>query len=62
MNITVQDVMTRGVVVVGERADFRDVVGLLRKHRVSALPVVDEGGRAGEHPGGGGGGDDDNQR
>jgi CBS-domain-containing membrane protein len=45
MTMTVQDVMTRGVVVVGERAGFRDVVGLLRKHHLSALPVVDGSGR-----------------
>jgi CBS domain-containing protein len=45
MNITVQDVMTHDVVVVAEQADFRDVVGLLRKHHVSALPVVDGSGR-----------------
>jgi CBS-domain-containing membrane protein len=45
MNITVQDVMTHDVVVAGEQAGFRDVVLLLRKHNVSALPVVDGSAR-----------------
>jgi CBS domain-containing protein len=45
MSLTMQDVMTHDVTVVGEQADFRDVVLLLRKHDVSALPVVDDAGR-----------------
>jgi CBS domain-containing protein len=45
MTMTVRDVMTRGVVAVGPRAGFRDVLGLLAAHHVSALPVVGEGGR-----------------
>jgi CBS-domain-containing membrane protein len=45
MPMTVEDVMTRGVVVVGQLAGFRDVVGLLGKHHISALPVVGEDGR-----------------
>jgi CBS domain-containing protein len=43
MSLTMQDVMTHDVTV-GEQADFRDVVLLLRKHDVSALPVVDDAG------------------
>jgi CBS domain-containing protein len=43
--MTVQDVMTRRVVAVPAQAGFREVVGLLRTHHVSALPVVDPSGR-----------------
>ncbi len=41
MKRTVQDVMTRTVVVVSESAPFKDVVRLMQEYRVSALPVVD---------------------
>jgi CBS domain-containing protein len=43
--MTVRDVMTRRVVAVAEQAGFRDVLGLLAIHHVSALPVVDENRR-----------------
>jgi CBS domain-containing protein len=45
MTHTVADVMTTDVVAVDERAPFRRLVGLMHECRVSALPVVDEGGR-----------------
>ena len=45
MPMTVQDVMTRRVVAVTEQAGFREVVGLLRTHHVTALPVLDASGR-----------------
>lgn len=45
MRLTVQDVMTSEVVVVRELTSFHDLVRLLTKHHVSALPVVDGGGR-----------------
>ena len=41
MKRTVQDVMTRTVVVVNGSAPFKDVVRLMQEYRVSALPVVD---------------------
>lgn len=44
MKRTVQDVMTRTVVVVNESALFKDVVRLMLEYRVSALPVVDADG------------------
>ncbi len=45
MRLRVQDVMTTEVVAVREFTSFRDLVRLLRKHHVSALPVVDGAGR-----------------
>ena len=45
MGLRVQEVMTREVVAVRERPPFHDLVRLLAKHRVSALPVVDGSGR-----------------
>ena len=41
----VRDVMTRDVAVVGRDAAFKDIVRTLQDRRVSALPVVDGGGR-----------------
>jgi len=40
-NNLVSDVMTRDVECVHEDTSFKDVVAILEKHRVSALPVVD---------------------
>ena len=45
MTTTVQDVMTARVVSVPESAGYKDIVTLLRRHRVSAVPVVDSAGR-----------------
>jgi CBS-domain-containing membrane protein len=45
MPMTVQNVMTSRVVAVPALAGFRQVVGLLRTHHVSALPVLDKGER-----------------
>jgi CBS domain-containing protein len=42
---TVDDVMTRTVVVVSERAPYKEIVRLMEDHRVSALPVITESGR-----------------
>ncbi|HLB62666.1 MAG TPA: CBS domain-containing protein [Actinomycetota bacterium] len=44
MQRTVNDVMTRTVVVVGESAPFKEIVRLMREYRVGALPVVDADG------------------
>ena len=41
MKRTVQDVMTRTVVVVRDAAPFKELVELMDEFRVSALPVVD---------------------
>jgi CBS-domain-containing membrane protein len=45
MKRTVGVVMTRTVVTVNEAARFKDIVSLLARHGVSALPVLDLGGR-----------------
>jgi CBS domain-containing protein len=44
MQRTVQDVMTREVVVAHESTPFHELVELLSRHHVRALPVVDDGG------------------
>jgi CBS domain-containing protein len=44
MQRTVQDVMTRDVVVAHESTPFHELVELLSRHRVRALPVVDDAG------------------
>ncbi len=41
MDSTVQDVMTKTVVVVNEDASFKEIVRLMQEYRVSAVPVVD---------------------
>lgn len=45
MATTVQEVMTARVVSVPESAGYKDIVTLLRRNRVSAVPVVDQAGR-----------------
>ncbi|WP_458249313.1 CBS domain-containing protein [Streptomyces sp. MAI_2237] len=42
---TVEDVMTREVVRAPRDASFKTVAALLAEHRISGLPVVDDGGR-----------------
>jgi CBS domain-containing protein len=42
MQRTVQDVMTRDVVVAHQSTPFHELVDLLSRHRVNALPVVDD--------------------
>jgi CBS domain-containing protein len=42
MNITVNDVMTTPVVAVKKGASYKEMAALLRKHRVSAFPVLDD--------------------
>ncbi len=44
MRARVRDVMTRDVVTVRPGASYRQVASLLRAHRVSGFPVVDDGG------------------
>lgn len=45
MATAVHDVMTTRVVVVLESAEYKEIVTLLRRHRVSAVPVIDPGGK-----------------
>ena len=44
MHARVKDVMTTDVVAVGPEASYRQLAGLLRAHRVSGFPVVDDHG------------------
>jgi CBS domain-containing protein len=41
MNTTVSDVMTRQVIAAREEADFKEIVAVMRRGHVSALPVLD---------------------
>ena len=45
MSATVKDVMTAEVVVVRRETTFKEMAAVLRRYRVSALPVVDDAGR-----------------
>ena len=45
MNATVKNVMTTEVVAVRRDTTFKEMAATLRRHRVSALPVVDDAGR-----------------
>jgi len=45
MVTTVSDVMTRRVIALREDAHYKDIVTALRHYRVSACPVIDDGGR-----------------
>jgi len=45
MNATVKDVMTAEVVAVKRETTFKEMAAVLRRYRVSALPVVDDTGR-----------------
>jgi CBS domain-containing protein len=45
MKTKVKDVMTSPVVAVKRDASFKDMAALLRKHRISALPVVSDDSR-----------------
>ena len=44
MKTTVKDVMTTRVIWVKKDATFREMAAALRKHRVSAFPVIDDDG------------------
>jgi CBS-domain-containing membrane protein len=45
MNATVKDVMTTEVVAVRRDTAFKEMAAVLRRYRVSALPVIDDAGR-----------------
>jgi len=42
-SIPVSDVMTRAAIAIRTHADLHEAAGLLSEHRISGLPVVDEG-------------------
>jgi CBS domain-containing protein len=44
MTATVKDVMTTSVVAVKRNADFKQIVSVLRRFRVSACPVINDAG------------------
>jgi CBS-domain-containing membrane protein len=46
VNATVKDAMTADVVIVCGDRSFKDMAGMLSMSRISALPVVDEAGKA----------------
>jgi len=43
--VTARDIMSRDLVTVLPAATFRELVELLARHRISGVPVVEEGGR-----------------
>jgi CBS domain-containing protein len=43
MHSLVRDLMTTPVVTVGPETPFKEIVARLAEHRISALPVVDDG-------------------
>jgi len=45
MNTTVKDLMTTEVVAVRRETTFKEMAAVLRRYRVSALPVIDDAGR-----------------
>jgi len=45
MSAKVKDVMTTRVVAVRKDATFKDIATMLHQHRVSAFPVIDDGGK-----------------
>lgn len=45
MITTVKDVMTTRVVAVPQAAEYLEIVTVLRQHRVSAVPVLDDAGK-----------------
>jgi CBS domain-containing protein len=45
MTATVKDVMTTKVIALRKGADFKEIVSVLRRYRVSACPVIDDGDR-----------------
>lgn len=45
VNVTVKDMMTTEVVAVRRETTFKEMAAVLRRYRVSALPVVDGAGR-----------------
>jgi CBS domain-containing protein len=42
MTVTVRDVMTTKVIALRKAADFKEIVSVLRRYRVSACPVIDD--------------------
>jgi CBS domain-containing protein len=42
MTARVKDVMTRNVVEVHNQAGYKDIIAVMRRRHVSALPVLDD--------------------
>ena len=45
MSATIRDVMNTKVIALKRSADFKEIVSVLRQHRVSACPVVNDAGQ-----------------
>jgi CBS domain-containing protein len=45
MNATVRDVMNARVIALKRTADFKEIISVMRQHRVSACPVVNDTGQ-----------------
>jgi CBS-domain-containing membrane protein len=45
MNATVRDVMNVRVIALKQNADFKEIISVLRRHRLSACPVVNDAAR-----------------
>ncbi len=45
MKATVGDVMTKRVIAVKRSADYKEICSVLRQHRVSACPVINDSGK-----------------
>jgi len=45
MSATVKDVMTTTVVSVRREAEFKEIIGVMRRRHISAFPVLDSGNR-----------------
>ena len=45
MNATVRDVMNARVIALKRTADFKEIISVMRQHRVSACPVVNDAGQ-----------------
>lgn len=45
MSATISDVMNTRVIALKRTADFKEIVSVLRQHRVSACPVVNDAGQ-----------------
>jgi CBS domain-containing protein len=45
MNATVRDVMNARVIALKRTADFKEIISVLRQHRLSACPVVNDTGQ-----------------
>lgn len=40
----IKEVMTKNVITIGPKASLKELAGLIKKHRINGVPVVDEAG------------------